>query len=307
MKFVLLSDMHLTWDRPVARLDDIVQTGLRKFKFVLDFAVQNEAHILQAGDMFDTPRSWRMLDQVIRLLQSSSPVVKSSAFVRGIFAVFGQHDTYLYSEDTRDSTALGILMSTSLVEFSECLFADEVNLYGASYGQSIPDPELRDGVNILVLHKMILKHKVWSGQSDYEYAPEFLRKYKDFDLILCGDAHQKFLFRDKDRWICNTGPMLRLEASDSMFQHHPGFWLYDTKDKSLKWEQIPHELASKVLTRAHLQRAEYVEEIMGKFVESIKSGVDIQGASFRENLEAFLVQNNVSQPVRSILSEVMEE
>ena len=69
MKLLLLSDVHLSSKTPIGRLDDYRKTCLRKFEYVLKYADKIGADIYQAGDLFDKPRDWFILLDVIELLK----------------------------------------------------------------------------------------------------------------------------------------------------------------------------------------------------------------------------------------------
>ena len=106
MKLLLLSDLHLLWKNPVARKDNLPDIQFEKLEFVLDYAQEKDCIILQAGDMFDRPRSYHLLSQVMDIIGS---------YEVPIYCVYGQHDTYLYSKETRYATNLGILERSGLV------------------------------------------------------------------------------------------------------------------------------------------------------------------------------------------------
>ena len=97
MNIVCLGDLHLLWDKPIARLDDAHNVQKSKLKFVLDWAIKNRAIVIQPGDFFDTARSWHLTSAYSRFFSEYYDVLS-------INAVFGQHDTYMYSEKTRNAT-----------------------------------------------------------------------------------------------------------------------------------------------------------------------------------------------------------
>ncbi len=174
MKFVLLSDVHLLYDNPIARKDIARETQLEKILFVLKYASSIKAVILQAGDMFDKPRSWRVLSSIIPILTD---------YKVPIYSVFGQHDMYLYSEENKNATSLGVLASTGYVKlldhyvysFYEAEKATTINIYGCSYGQEVPVPSAkksRGKRNILVIHRPILLKKEWATQEGHDVLPE---------------------------------------------------------------------------------------------------------------------------------------
>lgn len=302
MKLILLSDLHLLWDKPKARLDDARATQLNKLEYVLEWADAYKCVVLQAGDFFDSARSFRVLDQTIRLLNKYRQVK--------IYTIYGQHDTYLYNEESRSYTSLGILAAAGLVEIlgSTCWHIGDkgkgVAVWGTSYGANIPKVEgWQLNVKVLVIHKEISNGPIWAGERDYTEAAKFLELYKEYDLILCGDAHQKFLHKKGKRVICNTGPLLRREASIEMMEHKPGFWVYETENCSTKWVEIPHKPADEVLSREHIEDKQEANEMLQAFIQAIKTGGQ-KGLSLQDNLLRLMQDNDIEPEVRILLSEV---
>lgn len=310
MKFILLSDIHTSKDTPVGRTDDFPDTLRRKKRFIFDYARANGIkYIVQAGDWFDRPRSWLVLADEIDLFQSFPDV--------SVLLVYGQHDIYM--REGLDTTILGVMLKTvpNLTLLQESPFVEGgTAFYGAGFGQDIPTPGDYQRT-VLVTHRMILNNKFWKGQGNYDYAPEFLRKHP-FDLILCGDAHQKFEFRVRDRYICNTGPLVRAEASRDMYDHAPGFFVWDDSvqlfrtvkggwvgKQSLRWVEVPHEPAEKVLSRKHLEEGEHRNEVLERFIAGVQ---DVRGVAvpYGDMLEDLLKATNASRRVREIISNTME-
>ena len=310
MKIVCLGDLHLLWDKPIARRDDAHQVQKKKVKFVMDWAMRHRAIVIQPGDFFDTARSWHLTSAY------------SSFFSRykhhdgvSVNAIFGQHDTYMYSERTRNATGLGVLIANDLVNLlnDEPTGFDGVHVYGASFGQDIPEVRDKDKLNVLAVHKMIVDEKLWPDQEDYIYAEDFLEEYMDYDLIICGDCHRRYNFMRKGRIILNSGPLFRKEADDyNLNKARPGFYIYDTDDRNLDFVEVPHEPADKVLSRAHLDRQEEANEAMEEFINSINftevgEKNKNKNVDFISNLVGFLERNEMEQGVKDILSELMDE
>lgn len=304
MKLLLISDLHLLWDSPIARLDDAPAAQRQKLEFVLEYAKENDMVILQAGDFFDRPRSWMLLPIVIDLLKNYG--VKT-------YCVYGQHDTYMYSSETRDSTSLGILAKFGLVTIlgSELTGSvhigrdPTVSLYGCSFGQEVPEV-VSDEFNVLVIHAPIAESALFPGH-DYVDARRFLKKHKNYDLTLCGDIHRFFCVEQDERFILNTGPMLRRTAEQYSFEHRPGFFTFDTGriEERLDWVEIPHEPSEKVLSRDHIENPQLVNEMLDKFVSSISTSTEIEGVDFERNLQAFIEGNAIEQSVVDLISEKM--
>jgi len=308
VKFLHISDTHLLFDSPQARLDDTHKTGLEKFEYVLNWAKANNAMILHSADFFDKRRSWYLLPEIVTLLKK---------YEVPILAVFGQHDQYMRSMVTRHATMLGILEQAGEIEILGDVSigvgkGKMWHFWGAGYGEEIPTPTVGFGeCNILVIHAPIAVEPLWPGHN-YIDAEEFLAEHEEFDMILCGDIHRRFSIRNMEgRWILNTGPMIRRRAVDYNFQHTPGFWVIDTEKENrpnhrVSWEEIPHLLAEKILSRDHIEREEDSEEILQEFVNAVDSDFDA-GVDFDDNLERFLVANDIPQSVIDILSETEAE
>jgi DNA repair exonuclease SbcCD nuclease subunit len=295
MKFVCMSDLHLTCTNPAARLDNIETTWKRKLEFVLDYCKNNNAELLLAGDVFDKPRDWKAMTEVFSVFKD---------FGETIFAVMGQHDSYLYSEATRDYTSFGILHKANLIwDVSKKAFSNHREKYyiqGASYGQEVPNP-VDDYFNVLVIHKSISDEPLFPGH-DYSDAKRFLKEH-NFDLIVCGDVHRTFMKSINGRAILNSGPMLRLEASEAMLNHKPGFWVYDVFSSGPpKWIEIPHEPADKVLSRDHIINKNDINNMLNNFIESVKNP-DVEHYSFEDNLVDFIKKNKIEKDVVNIISE----
>jgi hypothetical protein len=125
-------------------------------------------------------------------------------------------------------------------------------------------------------------------------------------LILCGDIHQKFQKTIKGRWIVNSGPLLRKEASVYNFSHHPGFFIYNLVKEKMDWVEIPHRPAEEVLTRAHIDYDQETLSVLDEFIGTIGDQREMAGSDFVENLWEFVKQNKIDQSVVDILSEVTQ-
>ena len=318
MKIVCLGDLHLLWDKPIARKDNAHEVQKKKFKFVLDWAGKNQAVIIQPGDFFDTARSWHLTSTYVKFLDDYYTNHK----ILDIYVVYGQHDTYMYSEKTRHATGLGLLVANRLVHLLDdrgqaLNYKSVVWAYGASFGQPVPKVKENDDskLNILVIHKMIVDEKLWAGQEDYVYAEDFLDQYPNYDLIVCGDCHRRFAFEQDGRYIVNSGPLFRKEADlYNLTEAIPGFYVYDTGKRTLDWVGIPHGLPNDVLSRDHLDRQERIDKAMEEFINSMhlyegegEEEDDSAVVDFMGNLGVFIKENKIGKGVIDVLSSVMDE
>lgn len=307
MKFIGVSDLHLTATNPKARKDSLPETQFKKFDFILDVAKKYDANILQAGDFFNAARSWMLLPEVIEILKSSGV---------NIYGVFGQHDTYMYAESTRHRTNLGVLEKAGLVNILNNGLKNQVEfdggkvvVNGASFGQNLPVVEKQKGIfRIGVIHAPIAeepiypKHKYWD-------AKQFLLRNDGYDFILCADIHRSFRYSLGDRIIVNTGPILRKEATEYNFKHQPHVYFFDTNDlTSMEKIMVPCDDGEMVLDRSHIDNANENANMMDSFIESIKNEDSVSfGVSFEQNLLNYYEQNGIDNSVKNIIAETMEE
>lgn len=298
MKFIAVSDMHLLTENPEARLDNLVDVQFAKFEFILGLARKEDAAILQAGDMFNKPRSWMLLPVVIDLLKKYG--VK-------IYGVRGQHDDYMYSDETRERTTLGILEKVGLVialNPEKPIRVQGIDLFGANFGQELAQIE-RSCFTVGIIHAGISDAALWPGHQ-FTAADKYLYDHPGYDFILVGDIHRTFDVYDPKthRQLINVGPMLRKEATEYNLQHKPSVYLLDTDDrKKSRYIEIPHTEATKILSRDHIERKTEAEGLLDEFVDSIKSGKDENlGVSFVENLLKFTKENNVDKSVMDVLA-----
>lgn len=306
MRFMLISDFHLLMKNPMARLDKLPETQLKKLVYVLTYARRKKAVIVQAGDLCDKPRSWYLLPLLAKTFKKFEDVP--------IHCIFGQHDTYLYSETTREATIIGTLEQAGLLNVlsgEPTIFEGDPNvyLYGANYGTTVPPKKSEPGLHVLVVHDHISDKALFPNHR-YKQAKQYLKKHR-FDVVLCGDIHRKFKTTltnsktKKKRYIVNTGPVLRKDATKYMWSHKPGFFVYSSKQETMIWHEIPHEPAEECMTRVHLEVDDEtlegrLERLTNKLKEEIKPKT-----GFQENLSLVINEYNIEEEVRDIISEII--
>lgn len=305
MEFILLSDCHLCAEKPIARLDtDILDTCIGKLEQVFMFAHKNKINsIVQSGDLFDIKRSWKLLSAMTIFLEKWKR--------KGIclYAVTGQHDMFYHSL-TNEKTIFGILVSSGLIiklSDTPILFKNGnniISIYGASFGEDIPKPS-HQYRSILVCHRQILMNKIYKQQEQYDYAPAFSEQHSEYDLILTGDAHQKYDFKLGGRHICNAGPMMRLEATDAMLNHMPGFYIFDSNKNKLSYEYIPAKKGSEVLSKSHIELQKIRKHNFDDFIDKVKAGDQNQSLDFNENLQVVIQQSKASEQVKYHIGEYL--
>lgn len=309
-KIVLLSDVHLLSSNPIGRKDNLVYEQFVKLTEVLEYAALHETIVLQAGDLTDTPRSWFLISKLTQLLR----LWNESTKFKGIKAVFGQHDTYMYSEETRDKTTLGVLADAGLVEVLKPdsplrieMPAFPVHIYGCSFGQEPIQVKVEDGVvKILVVHAPIYEGKLFPGH-ETKRASNYLEKYKCYDLILCGDIHRYFIgtFKVEGIHIVNTGPLLRKDADEYSFEHRPCFVTYDVNTRKLETHYVECKPAEEVLSRDHLVKEKEKKLFLDEFIKEF-GNIENEPVSIVDVVGELMTKSKtLSHKAKTLLSEVM--
>lgn len=316
----LISDTHLLFDNPIGRIDNAYLTLMGKFRYFIDDCAKMEIPILHAGDMFDVSRHWRLLAEYIKLFGEYKEYLKKY----GIYSVFGQHDMYMRSDESKVTTNMGLLSLLGYIRILDEIPITmsntdygKVKLYGCSYGDSVPvvrDDGDDSTVNILVVHRKIAMIRPYPGAED-EYAINFIHQHKDFDLILCGDAHTRFVYETEDhRIICNAGCLIRKvsrkEFFDNPWDHKPGYYIYDTVKRRIKWIEIPHKPIDEVLSRRHLELSNLVEESISSLVEILGDDANLyegDETEFMAILTKILKENKIRKSVVKLIGDTIDE
>lgn len=260
-KLALVSDVHLSSQNPLCRKDDLRVVQWRKLQQVYNIALDEDCcGVVFSGDLVDVACSWSLLPELAEFLYKTDQAIDT-------YTVFGQHDTYMYDAVGRRKTIIGSLAAAGLIKIIDhlptALPKTSTFLYGASYGQPIPEHKLKNGA-ILVLHAPISNQESWPGQTYWD-AKRFLAEHPAFKLIVCGDIHLAFNINLGARRIINTGPLLRRAADEA--DAVPHFYIYDTEKNSLEKINVEHADAEDVISRAHLERERAYKEL----VDQLKS------------------------------------
>jgi hypothetical protein len=308
MKLILLSDLHLSTEKPRGRLDDFEQAQWAKLEHVMQRGVKSRASIVQAGDFCDRPRNWQLLFELMMFFKRWS--------LPRIFMVRGQHDMYMHSpEAVTTITALKWFEHVEIMEGRGLGIGTDqphnpVWMTGIRYGEdhhSIPPPEKNQHPHILVVHAPIAESPVFE-RHDYIDARGFAEKNRSYDIILCGDIHRHFCIKTKWNTILNTGPMMRREATEHNFKHEPCFYWFDTDTGKLEREIIPHRNSEEILTREHLEEQKEIKVLLDDFVNSIRKTLSSEspGVDVMANLERALKSTDIPQSTKKLIQEVVD-
>lgn len=302
MKWVLCNDVHLTSHQPVGRTDNVLEASLTKFDAILNLAHRYRAPVLVGGDLCERPRDWYLLPALAGLLIAyhHTPV----------YAVWGQHDMYMRSEENKDATTLGVLAQAGMVTLippEGLTFGDSRSetpwiVHGCSWGQELPWPHSSDHFHALVAHMPLAQRAAYPGH-DYTDAGAFLRKYP-YSLVLAGDVHRRFEVNYQGRVAVNTGPILRVDADDYNRHLDPAVALFDTEAHTVTWYTVPAQPGTVVLSREHIEAKEQNQAMLADFIAMVKQPITTRGMPMVERVQAWVNTNKQQQAVVTILEDI---
>jgi len=228
MKLLITGDLHLRLRTPERRTEaDFKEVCLGKLAQVLDLAREHKVtHVLQPGDFFNSPNpSGELVAETIELIRGK--LASPGTFL----AIHGQHDLAYHSETGRRRSGLRILKA------AECLTLlgnlPYLSIYGADWGQEVPEPHEDGDLKILVAHTMVGNKPLWPGHE--LTAPEaYVRKHPGYDLYVLGDYHYPFIAEVGDALVVNAGCLIRQQASERELAHKPQVVVYDSEQYTAK-------------------------------------------------------------------------
>jgi len=294
MKILCTGDWHITNHCPKRRTDDFYQTMKEKVKWILNFAKENNCeYILQPGDFFD---SYKVNNSVIA---DTIKLLYNYRHELDIVTIYGQHDMKYHSSD-RSNTPLNLLDATDII-----IILDN-NINGLIQGISF-DGDLDEMVNekpkILMMHKMVINdEKLWAAQTDF-ITPNNIFKNTTAKLIVCGDNHQGFIVKGKDKLLVNCGSLMRTKKNQK--DHKPFVVLYNTVTKEYKQIFIPVKPFNEVMDLTEIEEEEKYDKNMEDFLEEVEKEEKAPTYDFIESMNQFLNKNK-DKKLKDILTEIME-
>jgi len=268
------------------------------YSYIVNLNLKGEKIIIViGGDIFD---SFRMSNAMISLVISY--FAKFYSHIDEILVVAGQHDQR-YHRAYLENTPLGVLIAAHVVTLltNEPFTIDNINFYGASYGEEIPKCQKDEKVlNILTLHRMVSDKDYWNGHVEYSSCESLLKEAKDFDLIITGDNHTSFNFKDK---ILNSGSIMRSTVAQK--NHKPCFFVWDSKTKKVEQVFLKIEPFEKVMRVEEVEQKKEVDKKLIDFVDELNINTELEELKYIDNVRSAM--SSVEDDVREILTECIKD
>lgn len=216
MKYIHSSDWHIRATAPVFRIDDFPLVPLNKVEQLVSIANANDAILLVAGDLFDSPRvSYECVNRLSDILKEAK---------HPVLAVAGQHDQVNHSLDMINTPYQALVNNGSIHDVTD---RQAYGVYGMSWGSDIT--EAMEGADVIMLH-----HTVTEGGKEVPFfldegdsADEVLDCFPDAKFVVSGDYHTTHDYEVDGRILLNTGSLIRQKKNQR--DHKPCCYIFDTE------------------------------------------------------------------------------
>jgi len=305
MKILEIGDLHLSLRKPTNRLDkDYLGTILNKLDQCYQIAYsENCSAIVQVGDFFDTPIICDRLKTIL--------IEKMKSWVIPVYAIYGQHDISGHNASTFQRSPLRLLEASgilSILDNSETICysqildksGDVVSMYGASFGQDIPVPQVSHEFNVLVIHAMIGNKPLFPGH-ELKHPKAFLKQHPEYDLVLVGDYHYAFEQEYQGRWMLNAGALIRKTISQRDQELIPSVKIFDTVKKEVKTIPLKVDDVDSILNINTKKKETDSNEDLQEFIKSLRE----EGSGQKVNWQTLLLdvyrERKINKNVRQII------
>lgn len=295
---VLCADIHLSLTAPVSRADkDWMETQASYLKQLRDIA--NGCPVLCAGDIFDR---WNTPAELISFAFEHLP--------DKMVCIPGQHDLPEHRIDQMHRSGYGVLKQAhKITDLSGGAFwsTPDLMVHGFGWGESIlPYPWWTSGEYGKIIRVVLVHRYCWIPSSNpvpdapiENRADRLYSEVKSYQVAVFGDNHQGFLRPDPVCTVINCGTLLRRKRDEISYQPSVGI-LYDNgKVKRMRLDTSVDAFHEGVSEK------EEVPFNMREFVKRLE-GLGEHGLDFRETVERYLENEDVSEEVKRIVLQALE-
>lgn len=301
---LFLSDLHLRNTSPRGRKDNFWDAQERKLDFIIKVSNRFHAQVIIAGDVGDCSE-WdnSLLTWAIN---------KFKKFSRIPIVIPGQHDLPNHSMKLYHKSALSVLEASGVVYVIKD--TEEHSTMGFyfncfSINDEIKDAKIRkypilykDKKTVAIIHKLVTDSESgWESEVGIS-AKTLLKKYKGYDLFVCGDNHKQFIYQEGNRIVLNCGSVMR--SSVAQIKHIPRIFLWDDRNNEIKRIRLPIE--DDVFDESFIETSKEKDKKIEAFVESLSQKDDYEvKTKFTKNMKAFTNQHQTEEKVKDKIWEAI--
>ena len=272
-KILFTGDWHIKASNPRNRIGMYKQQQFDKIKWILDLAEKENCDcVIQPGDLFDNRK---MPEEIKR-----NYIYLFKEYDIPILTIYGQHDMQYHKN--KHNTAMAVLEAADAITVLgkyPTEVGGNIDVYGASWGEQIPDIVNEDNINILVIHTMVIEEKtLWPGQKQFTKKNMLLKGNSDYDIFCCGDNHNTFYDDEHEQKLFNLGSLMR--STIAQLAHEPTVVVYDLYENLIAYHKVPIEPSETVFDvdkiDKEIDRADFTEFFNLLSSEAKDTGVDFE-------------------------------
>lgn len=245
--YIFVTDSHFRIKAPINRTDNILESLLIKFEWVLKRAKELNAEIIHGGDMFHTPSipDWIAI-KIIKLIKS---------YKRKIYFIIGNHDVTGGNSEAYDFAKIGLFAEHdwfTLIAPKPIIFDNHI-ICGYDFSKTMECPEIIDPCRdfnlghdkpiICCVHSMITDEPSVNVDGNYRTIRWNVIN-STADLILTGHYHPGFEIQENKLGVkfANPGAMIRQEGSKIDINRIPRVAVIHVRKNGIEigYENIPH-------------------------------------------------------------------
>ena len=295
---ILTADWHLRETVPECRTDKFIDTQFEKLEYIYGLQQKhNYIPVLVAGDIFHKATyrfSPKFMSRLIEVMEG-----------RPTYAIPGNHDLPGHKMDRITESNIWFLRKALFNSFwllNSATFVTKANFNIVPFPfkqETYDNPIDNEHQTIAIVHEFVyVGKKPWPGCT-YRNGSKMLKNVKGYDLILTGDNHQSFTYKN----IVNPGSITRQSAAQE--DHKPSVYLWYGGD-NVKRQVIPHEEPANSMSRDHLDKIQLRDERIQAFVKRLPKKGKKTSLSFEENMEQKMRGAKLKPIVKRKINEAME-
>lgn len=234
MKFAVLSDLHLMYESPVARLDDYFETAIRKLKWAR-LAIGRDTPLIIAGDIFDVGKPRNML-------KMHGPVCE---VLKNCRTIYGNHDASFHSASYLPETAYAAVDRVVGCHLEKPKVMGDFELHPFHFGTEVQHEEPKFGLPMIAIsHQFVYQKKMPFDKG--VSALYLLTEFPEYAIIITGDNHQHFIEEYDGRILINNGSLMRMTSAQLDYQPVVTVW------EDGKVTTIPIPIIKEAVTDRHI-------------------------------------------------------
>ena len=304
MNLLYSADNHITLNPPIARTDNFVETLTNLLKWLNTIIEKYSATHISGGDIIDKD-----------MYTSSNRVLAIINFLLSFYpdtiGILGNHDLRYNSLEYLDQSIANTLIHAGVFNHITQPYEIDKNVWLHPFNWGVPIDHIKDldsypeeSKHIAIMHAYVYQEKT-SLITGYN-AKQLLYDFPEYDMILTGDHHEKFVVEYEGQVLINSGPLYKGDIKH--IDYEPSVWLIHTHD--LSYTEIPVPDLNDVISTAHKDKIEHKQLTMDSVIDVIntsKEGGDV--INFEEEIDRLKKENKkiMNEEIKVLIEKALEE